>query len=66
MEDAAAFPTLERASLALAIDQYAKARAGADASAQRVRMALRAVALSEGGKDADPALWAALLAVRAA
>jgi hypothetical protein len=55
------FETAERAHLAHAIDRYAKARADAEAAATHVRRALAAVARSEGGEDADPARWGALL-----
>jgi hypothetical protein len=56
------FETVERASLACAIDRYVRARADAETAARRVRMALAAVAASEGGEDADPARWRVLLA----
>lgn len=58
---AAAFETPERASLAHAIDRYAKAQADAEMAARRVQEALAAVARAEGGKDADPTRWGALL-----
>ena len=55
------FETPERAHLAHAIDRYARARADAETAARRVRMALAAVARSEGGEGADPARWGTLL-----
>jgi len=55
------FETPERAHLAHAIHHYAKARADAETAARRVRRALAAVARSEGGENADPARWGALL-----
>jgi hypothetical protein len=60
-EQASAFETPERASLAHAIAAYAKAQADAENGLRRVRTALVAVAMAEGGEDADPALWGALL-----
>jgi hypothetical protein len=44
-------------TLGHAIAAYAQARA----AVRRVRTALAAVARSEGGEDADPACWGALL-----
>lgn len=58
---ATAFETPERAMLAHAIAAYAQARADAEKAARRVRRALVAVARAEGGEDADPAHWSALL-----
>jgi len=58
---AMAFDTPERATLAHAIAAYAKARADTENAARRVHRALEAVARAEGGEDADPARWSALL-----
>ena len=50
------FDSRERASLAAAIDSCARARAAIDTATGRLRMALAAVAKSEG-VAADPDRW---------
>jgi len=55
------FETPERAHLAAAVARYTRARDDAEAAARRVRVALAAVAVAEGGEAADPMHWGAML-----